>query len=279
MGPMSTTVPARAPARARPATPDARPVVGLFWRLFIPNAIVLGTACVVLMVQPPNGRVPVLVAGLAVMLAVNVLLLRRAVTPLVRLTELMRRVDPLAPGKRIPPTGPPSEVTVLAEAFNAMLDRLEDERSASGRRALSEAEAERRRIAAELHDLVGHSLTVVLLSSRAPAAWSASIPTPRPRPLLRPRPSAGPAWPRSGGALGPYATTRQWAQCSHLCLRPVTCPISSPAWCRPDQGWTLTSSATSSTWSRSPVSSSTGWCKSRSTTPPGTRLERRLGSR
>lgn len=149
--------PAEAPERSQPR------YVGLFWRLFIPNAIVLGTACVVLMVQPPNGRVPVLVGGLVVMLVVNVLLLRRAVQPLLELTELMGEVDPLTPGQRLTPSGPPSEVTVLAEAFNAMLDRLEAERSLAGRRALSELEAERRRIAAELHDQIGQTLTAVSL--------------------------------------------------------------------------------------------------------------------
>jgi two-component system, NarL family, sensor histidine kinase UhpB len=141
----------------------SRQYIGLFWRLFIPNAIVLGTACVVLMVQPPNGRVPVLVAGLLVMLGVNLLIIRRATAPLGRLTQLMRHVDPLQPGQRIQPAGPTSEVTVLAETFNDMLDRLEEERSSSGRRALTELEAERRRIAAELHDQIGQSLTAVAL--------------------------------------------------------------------------------------------------------------------
>ncbi len=137
--------------------------IGLFWRIFVPNAAVLAVACVVLMIQPANGRVPALVGGLTVMLVVNLLLLRRAVTPLVRLTALMRGVDPLAPGQRAPVAGPPSEVTVLAQAFGDMLDRLEEERAASGRRALSEIEAERRRIAGELHDQLGQSLTAIAL--------------------------------------------------------------------------------------------------------------------
>ncbi len=154
-------------------TPDRAPVreddhvtpryIGLFWRIFVPNAAVLAVACVVLMIQPANGRVPALVGGLTVMLVVNLLLLRRAVTPLVRLTALMRGVDPLAPGQRAPVAGPPSEVTVLAQAFGDMLDRLEEERAASGRRALSEIEAERRRIAGELHDQLGQSLTAIAL--------------------------------------------------------------------------------------------------------------------
>ena len=137
--------------------------IGLFWRIFVPNAAVLAVACVVLMIQPANGRVPALVGGLTVMLVVNLLLLRRAFTPLGRLTALMRDVDPLVPGQRVPVAGPPSEVTVLAQAFADMLDRLEDERSASGRRALSEIEAERRRIAGELHDQLGQSLTAIAL--------------------------------------------------------------------------------------------------------------------
>jgi two-component system sensor histidine kinase UhpB len=144
----------------------------LFWRLFIPNATVLGVACVVLIVEPANGRIPALVGGLTVMLALNLVLMRRAVTPLTRLTSLMRRVDPLHPGERIPELGPRSEVSVLAEAFNDMLDRLEAERRESGRRALSERESERRRIAAELHDEIGQTLTALSLQT-ARLAYSA----------------------------------------------------------------------------------------------------------
>jgi two-component system sensor histidine kinase UhpB len=44
-----------------------------------------------------------------------------------------------------------------------MLDRLEAERRESGLRALSEREAERRRLAAELHDEVGQTLTAASL--------------------------------------------------------------------------------------------------------------------
>jgi two-component system sensor histidine kinase UhpB len=117
-------------------THSERRHIPLLWRLFVPNAAVLLAACVVLMVEPANGRIPALVGGLTVLLVLNVVIMRRAFAPLRRLTELMDAVDPLHPGQRIPPIGPESEVTVLTEAFNAMLDRVEDERRRSGRNAL-----------------------------------------------------------------------------------------------------------------------------------------------
>jgi two-component system sensor histidine kinase UhpB len=74
----------------------------------------------------------------------------------------MRRVDLLEPGRRLGATGT-AEVAEVIAAFNATLARLEDERRSSMVRVLSAQEAERRRIAQELHDQIGQNLTAVLL--------------------------------------------------------------------------------------------------------------------
>jgi two-component system, NarL family, sensor histidine kinase UhpB len=140
-----------------------RRAVPLFWRLFLPNAAVLVAACAFLITAPPNGAVPILVSGLVVMLVTNLLLMRWAFAPLQRVFALMRRIDPLEPGRRLSVEGPQSEVTELARAFNDMLDRLESERRDSARRALAAQESERRRVAGELHDEIGQTLTAVML--------------------------------------------------------------------------------------------------------------------
>jgi two-component system sensor histidine kinase UhpB len=149
------------PVRGR--SRDEGHYIPLFWRLFVPNACVLAAACVVLIIEPANGRIPALVGGLTVMLAVNLVLMRRATDPLARLIATMEEVNPLEPGQRTTPSGPPSEVTTLSRAFNDMLDRIETERRESARRELLAQEGERRRVAAELHDEIGQGLTALML--------------------------------------------------------------------------------------------------------------------
>jgi two-component system, NarL family, sensor histidine kinase UhpB len=142
----------------------------LLWRVFLSNAAVLAVATLALAVSPLTVSFPialaeivVLGAGVAVMLAVDLVLLRRALAPLRRLARVMRGVDPLRPGERAPAADGDPDVAELTAAFNDMLERLEAERRASARRALAAQESERQRVARELHDEVGQVLTAAVL--------------------------------------------------------------------------------------------------------------------
>ena len=144
----------------------ARP---LAWRIFLVNAAVFALGAAALALSPATVSWPialaeavVLTAGLTATLLVNLLLVRRALAPLRRLTALMHGVDLLRPGQRLGITGP-AEVRELGEVFNAMLDRLERERHESSWDAFQGQEAERKRVAQELHDEVGQALTAVML--------------------------------------------------------------------------------------------------------------------
>jgi len=155
--------------------------VSLFWRVALLNAAVLLAALVALTVTPATvspsptaEELGVLSAGAVVLLAINVFVLRRVFAPLNALTALMRRVDPREPGRRIAIDRSVAEVAALEGAFNDMLDRLEDERRTSSRRALDAQERERRRLARELHDELGQTLTgIVLLLDALPEAAEA----------------------------------------------------------------------------------------------------------
>jgi two-component system sensor histidine kinase UhpB len=149
-----------------PVTPRAT----LFHRLFALYAAMLALATAVLVLAPVTVSVPtrlgelaVILAGVVVMSVAYRSLLRRALAPLERLSDVMRRVDPLSPGERVPTDARDAEVASLAAAFNDMLDRLEAERKDSVGRALAAQEGERLRVAQELHDGVGQTLTGVVL--------------------------------------------------------------------------------------------------------------------
>lgn len=141
----------------------------LFWRVCLINGAVFVLGILVLLLSPATvsaeplwSEVIVLSIGLAVIVVLNGLLLRSVLGPLDRLTTVMAAIDLRRPGRRLDEQGA-GPAKPLVEGFNGMLERLEVERSASTTRALHAQETERQRIAQELHDEVGQSLTAVLL--------------------------------------------------------------------------------------------------------------------
>jgi two-component system sensor histidine kinase UhpB len=163
---MSETPDARRPARRAP----------LLWQVFVPNAAVLIAAGVALTLSPATVSSPVawpevivIAAGLVVMLALNLALIRRAVGPLEKLARAMRQIDPLSPGNRVELDSQSAEVAELTDVFNTMIVRLETERRDSALRMLAAQEGERRRVARELHDEVNQSLTALMLQIREAA--------------------------------------------------------------------------------------------------------------
>jgi two-component system sensor histidine kinase UhpB len=138
---------------------------------------VLVVAFVVLAFSPIEISSPVtldqladLLIGLGVMLALNYFLLRRVMSPLFKLTRVMSSIDPNKPGRRLREVNPRSaEGAALEQSFNAMLERLESARREASRAALAAQEAERLRVAQELHDEIGQTLTAITIQAERAA--------------------------------------------------------------------------------------------------------------
>src|SRR5215211_4830994 len=187
--PMTSTPPAtRSSLDARPArspldgeVPAAettrRHPISLLWWVFLANGTVLLVALLLLTFSPIEIDAPIqieqfalLLAGFVVLVCLDLVLLRRVLAPLFRLTEVMSSVDPDRPGRRLSGVDPRSaEGQAMARAFNAMLDRLESARHQASRTALAAQEAERLRVARELHDEIGQTLTAVTIQAERAA--------------------------------------------------------------------------------------------------------------
>lgn len=145
------------------------PDSSLYWKVCAINGAVLCAGTLALLLTPVSvsrrvllSEAVVLVVGLGLVLVLNAVLLRRSLGPVDRVIREMSTVRLGGTGHRVQATGkgPGAE---LAHSYDAMLDRLEAERQTRSAQALAAQEAERHRIAQELHDQVGQSLTVVLL--------------------------------------------------------------------------------------------------------------------
>jgi two-component system, NarL family, sensor histidine kinase UhpB len=194
---MSPAAPAelRADAPALPRAASAslsaarRRYVPLLYRVAAINALLLAAAVTLTIALLAPGKVSalalneelvVVLGAVALVVLANVYLLRRVVGPIQALTTFARHVDYSTLGERIPDAEPTSEAGELALTFNQMLERLEAERREATGRVLRAQEAERLRIAQELHDQVGQELTAVLLglsrlSSQSPAGLEESV--------------------------------------------------------------------------------------------------------
>src|SRR4026209_2450895 len=91
------------------------PAFPLFWRVFAVNAALLALATLLLLFTPVTVSRPVrlpeavvLVIGFGLALAADIVLLRRAFSPLDQLARLMETVDLLQPGPRPPLRAPPA---------------------------------------------------------------------------------------------------------------------------------------------------------------------------
>ena len=146
-----------------------RQQLSLYWKVCLTNGVVFLLGTVVLAFSPARvsqrvvlSEAVVLAVGLGAMFAINALLLRLSLAPVDRVIRQMDAVRSPEPGDRL--SVPSSRNGArLVESYNAMLDRLDAERSVRNAQALAAQESERHRIAQELHDEIGQNLTVVLL--------------------------------------------------------------------------------------------------------------------
>jgi two-component system sensor histidine kinase UhpB len=149
-------------------------------RVVLINGLLFSLATLLLAVSPATvsepplpAEVVVLAGGLIVLIVANTLLVGAALRPLDRLVrelEEARTIDPVD-ALPVPPAGIAHQ---LATAVNHLLDRIDSARRETDAAALAAEERERARIAQELHDGVGQSLTAILLEIGALAETGAT---------------------------------------------------------------------------------------------------------
>jgi two-component system, NarL family, sensor histidine kinase UhpB len=152
-------------------------------RALISSTALLAVVFVLLVVTPVTvsapirvGELAVLSIALVVLLVLNFIRIRRTFGPLSRFSAQLQRVDLRHPEQaRIENPSSSPELSAFTDAFNAMIDRLAEERRAGARAALLAQERERRRIARALHDEAGQTLTAVALEIERSAARGGEV--------------------------------------------------------------------------------------------------------
>lgn len=125
-----------------------------------------------------------LVAAAVVGLLINALVLRAAFRPLFGLLNTIQKIEAGRLDCRAQVSAHASDVSQVAAALNAMLDRLEALRHQTAGEILRAQEQERRRLALELHDQSSQTLTALTLHAQVLEDLLAADAAPAPE-LLR----------------------------------------------------------------------------------------------
>jgi two-component system sensor histidine kinase UhpB len=152
-------------------------------RALISSTALLVVIFVLLVVTPVTVSAPIRVGELAVLsvalialLVLNFLRIRRTFGPLSSFSAQMKKIDLRHPEQaRIEDSSSSPELDTFVDAFNAMIDRLAEERRAGARAAVLAQERERRRIARALHDEAGQTLTAVALEIERSASRGGEV--------------------------------------------------------------------------------------------------------